>query len=40
MIARTHHVDFRAIRQWSVNEGASGLYKEFRREKGRHRREA
>ena len=40
MIARTHHVDFRAIRRWSVNEGASELYKEFRREMGRHQREA
>lgn len=40
MIARTHHVDFRAIRRWSENEGAPEQYQEFRRELGRHRREA
>jgi hypothetical protein len=40
VIARTHHVDFRAIRRWSENEGALQQYQEFRREMGRNRREA
>lgn len=40
MIARTHPVDFQAIRRWSENEGALQEYKEFRRETGRHHRKA
>jgi hypothetical protein len=39
VIARRHHVDFRAIRRWSKNEGALQQYEEFRREVGPRARE-